>query len=162
MKGIQIIIGKNEHQKAFFSGLSFFMDIINKELSKKYSPEPLGNHIKILGGYAFKSSEYKSQGIPVIRISDFQQEKIDLSHVLYYQESEEYDKYELFEGDIIIALTGGTIGKLGIVQKGLGKLYLNQRVGKFSVLHPKEFHDRYVYWIARGVQEKVKSFGYGG
>ena len=59
-------------------------------------------------------------------------------------------------------MTGGTIGKLGIVQKGLSKLYLNQRVGKFSVLKPKEFYERYVYWIARGVQEKVKSFGYGG
>lgn len=162
MKGTQIIIGKDEHQKAFFSGLSFFIDIINKELSKKYPPEPLGNHIKVLGGYAFKSSEYKSQGIPVIRISDFQEEKIDLSNVQYYQESKECDKYELFEGEIIIALTGGTIGKLGIVQKGLGKLYLNQRVGKFSVLHPKEFYDRYVYWLARGVQEKVKGFGYGG
>lgn len=162
MKGTQIIIGRDERQKAFFTGLSTFIDLINQQLSKEYSPEPLGKHIKVLGGYAFKSSEYKSVGIPVIRISDFQDEKIDLSNVQYYKESNEYDKYQLFEGDIIIALTGGTIGKLGIVQGGLGKLYLNQRVGKFLVLHPKEFYDQYIYWLARGIQEKVKSFGYGG
>ena len=48
-------------------------------------------------------------------------------------------KYKLFEGDIIIAMTGGTIGKLAIVQENLGKLYLNQRVGKFEVIN----HEKY-------------------
>ena len=57
-----------------------------------------------------------------------------MTESLYYDESEELGNYELFEGDIIIAMTGGTIGKLAIVQKGLGKLYLNQRVGKFEVI----------------------------
>ena len=50
-----------------------------------------------------------------------------------YQESKELDKYQLIEGDIIIALTGGTIAKLAIVQAGLGKIYLNQRLQSFFV-----------------------------
>src|SRR3989344_4992305 len=158
MKGKELI----KSNFAFFMCLPTFINLINRELSKKYPLEPLGKHIKILGGYAFKSSQYKLEGIPIIRISDFQDEKLDLSNVKYYEENPEYDKYSLIEGDIIIALTGGTIGKLGIVQNGLGKVYLNQRVGKFYTLHPKEFYGKYIYWLARGIQEKVRSFGYGG
>jgi type I restriction enzyme, S subunit len=149
-------------KKVFFLSIGGYISVINKHLSESYPLEPLGKHIKVLGGYAFKSAEYKEEGIPIIRISDFNNEKIDLSSVKYYDESPECDKYELKEGEIIIALTGGTIGKLGIVQKELGKLYLNQRVGKFEVLKPAEFFDRYVYWIARGVQDRVKNLGYGG
>lgn len=149
-------------KKVFFLSIGGYISVINKHLSESYPLEPLGKHIKVLGGYAFKSAEYKEDGIPIIRISDFNDEKIDLSSVKYYDESQECDKYELKEDEIIIALTGGTIGKLGIVQKGLGKLYLNQRVGKFQVINSNEFYDRYVYWIARGVQDRVKNLGYGG
>ena len=150
------------HKSVFYNNVPTYIRLINKELSKKIKEENLGKHIKVLGGYAFKSTQYQSSGIPIIRISDFQNEKIDLSTVKYYEESKECDKYALDEGDIIIAMTGGTIGKLGIVQKGLGKLYLNQRVGKFQILDGEIFYDRYVYWIARGVQDKVKNMGYGG
>ena len=162
MKGKQIIIGENKKQKVFYNNLSTYLNLINNYLSKEFRLEKLGRYIKILGGYAFKSSQYQEKGIPVIRISDLQNEKIDLSNVKYYEEKPEYNKYKLFEGDIIIAMTGGTIGKLGIVQKGLGKLYLNQRVGKFKILKPQQFFRRYIYWLARGIQERVKGIGYGG
>lgn len=149
-------------RELFFKNISTYIALINEYLSEEYKPKPLSEYFKIVGGYAFKSKEYQEEGIPVIRISDFQNEKIVLDNVRYYQESEDLEKYELFEGDIIIAMTGGTIGKLAIVEKGLGKLYLNQRVGKFELKDNSLFYDKYVYWIARGVEEKVKSLAWGG
>ena len=80
---------------------------------------------------------------------------------MYYTESNELKKYQLVAGEIVIALTGGTIGKLAIVQEGLGQLYLNQRVGKFQVLNPLEFKEEYVYWIARSVQNIIKNLAWG-
>ena len=50
-------------------------------------------------------------------------------------------------------MTGGTIGKL---------LYLNQRVGKFEVINHEKFVQEYVYWIARGVEERIKKLAWGG
>jgi restriction endonuclease S subunit len=148
-------------EKAFFNSIGHYITLINKGLSKSFKSEPLSNHIKIVGGFAFKNAEYKSSGIPIIRISDFNNERIVLDDVVYYEESTLLEKYELKESDIIIALTGGTIGKLGIVQSGLGKLYLNQRVGKFDILSPNEFEKEYIYWIARGVEGIVKKLAWG-
>jgi len=151
----------SDWEKVFYNSFGTYVQIINKYLSKHYRVEPLSNHIKILGGYSFKNSEYKKQGIPIIRISDFNYEKVILDDVVYYSESTELKKYELAEGDIIIALTGGTIAKLAIVQPGLGKLYLNQRVGKFHILNAELFEKEYVYWIARSVQSIIKSLAWG-
>ncbi|MBY0478943.1 MAG: restriction endonuclease subunit S [Chitinophagaceae bacterium] len=149
-------------QNVFFNNIPTYISLINEALANEFPLEPLSNHIKVQGGYSFKANEYRSEGIPIIRISDFQDEKIDLSSVRYYKEEKAFDKFELFPGDIIIAMTGGTIGKLAIVQEGLGKLYLNQRVGKFSIINKNEFEPEYIYWLARGIQDKVKNLGYGG
>jgi len=152
----------NSWEKVFFDNIPVYLLIINNSLSIKFKATPLKKYVKLLGGYAFKSSEYQDKGIPIIRISDFQNEKIVLEKAVYYNESEEFEKYELKAGEIIIALTGGTIGKLAIVQSELGKLYLNQRVAKFQVLDTNKIANEYVYWIARGVQDNVKKLAWGG
>ena len=156
-----VVQNNSDWESVFYNSVGTYVQYINLKLAEHIKAEPLSNHIRIAGGYAFKSSEYKKQGVPIIRISDFNNEKIVLDDVIYYDESEALKRYELNEGDIVIALTGGTIAKLGIVQKGIGKLYLNQRVGKFEVLHPEEFETEYVYWIARSVQSIIKNLAWG-
>lgn len=151
----------SEWETVFYNSVETYVQYINIQLSKVYKLEPLSNHLKIVGGYAFKTAEYKNQGIPIIRISDFNNEQIVLKDVVYYQETKELDKYQLIEGDIIIALTGGTIAKLAIVQARLGKIYLNQRVGKFQVLKPDEFEVEYIYWLARSIQSIIKNLAWG-
>ena len=148
-------------KSVFFESVGTYVNVINNELSKEYPLEPLSDYIKIGGGYAFKTSEYKKKGIPIIRISDFNNEQIDISNCVYYDEDASLSKYELKENDIIICLTGGTIAKLGIVQTGLGKLYMNQRVGRFDILDNSKFEKEYVYWIARSVQSIIKNLAWG-
>lgn len=151
----------SDWETVFYNSVGTYVQYINIELSKDYKLEPLSNHLKIVGGYAFKTAEYKNQGVPIIRISDFNNEQVVLKDVVFYQESKELEKYALVEGDIIIALTGGTIAKLAIVQADLGKIYLNQRVGKFQVLNPDEFETEYIYWLARSIQSIIKNLAWG-
>lgn len=160
-KGVKIQI-ETLYLKAFYLNVGKYIEIINYYLSQKNEALPLGNYIKIFGGFAFKSTGYQKEGIPIIRISDFQNEQIVLENCKRYKEDSSLEKYELKIGDIIIALTGGTIGKLAIVQEGLGRIYMNQRVGRFDILNPELFEKEYAYWIARGVQEKVKNLAWGG
>lgn len=145
----------------FYNSVGTYVNVINLELSHEYPLEPLSNYIKIGGGYAFKTSEYKKRGVPIVRISDFNNEQIDISNCVFYNEDKLLSKYELNENDIIICLTGGTIAKLGIVQSGLGKLYMNQRVGRFDILDNSKFEKEYVYWIARSVQSIIKNLAWG-
>lgn len=161
-KGRKIATNNNsDWENVFYNSVGTYVQCINNELSKEIKLEPLSNHIKIVGGYAFKTVQYQKEGIPIIRISDFSNEQVILKDVIYYKEAKELERYELNEGDIIIALTGGTIAKLAIVQAGLGKIYLNQRVGKFQVLHPELFEKEYIYWIARSVQSIIKNLAWG-
>lgn len=145
----------------FYKNIGTYVSIINKKLGNKYKLEPLSKYIKIGGGYAFKTSLYRKNGIPIIRISDFNNEKIDISNCVFYDEDPTLSKYELNTGDIIICLTGGTISKLGIVQENLGKLYLNQRVGRFDVIDETIFEREYVYWIAKSVSNTIKNLAWG-
>ncbi|MCB6062355.1 restriction endonuclease subunit S [Flavobacterium psychrophilum] len=145
----------------FYNSVGTYVNVINLELSQEFPLEPLSDYIKIGGGYAFKTSEYKKSGVPIIRISDFNNEQIDISNCVFYNEDKSLSKYELNENDIIICLTGGTIAKLGIVQSGLGKLYMNQRVGRFDILDNSKFEKEYVYWIARSVQSTIKNLAWG-
>ncbi|PFF29051.1 hypothetical protein CN327_26665 [Bacillus cereus] len=152
----------NSCEETFYRNIEIYLELINNFLSKQYVSEPLKNKIKIVGGFAFKSALYKEVGIPIIRISDFNNEKVILDNTKKYTENLDLERYELKEGDIIIAMTGGTIGKLAIVQPGLGKIYLNQRVGKFEIIDKKDLIPEYIYWIAKGVQSRINKIGYGG
>ena len=138
-------IDKDIWKDVFYSNISAYIEVLNSQLIRLYSSNPLNKYIELIGGYAFKSREYKKSGIPIIRISDFQNEKIVLKNVVYYKLENRLEKYLLERDDIIIALTGGTIGKLAIVQDGLGKIYLNQRVAKFNIIDKKSFEKEYIF-----------------
>lgn len=100
-----------------------------------------------LNGYAFKSDEFSYQGIPVIRIGDIQP-KIDLNETKKI--SEKYftiaEKFIINKGDILLALTGATIGKSTVYTLDEVAL-LNQRVG---ILRPNQYiSNDYLFAIIR-------------
>ena len=92
----------------------------------------IGEYVKIKSGFAFKSEWWQNEGCPVVKIKDIDNGEVDTTNFDYV--SEEFAKkakdFLLKEGDLVIAMTGATIGKIGIVPK-IEKLYTNQRVGKF-------------------------------
>ena len=68
-------------------------------------------------GFAFKSKTFKEEGIPVIRITNIHDQSIDFSKVVYVN-PKDYDKdltkYHIVKGDLLIAMSGATTGKIGI------------------------------------------------
>lgn len=96
---------------------------------KSWSIEKLKNRIFFLNGYSFNSDEYVEYGLPIIRISDVGQ-AIDFSQVkrVPYILRSKVKKFLVKKYDLLVALTGGTIGKTSIYD-GEEEAYLNQRVG---------------------------------
>ena len=88
----------------------------------------------INGGYAFKSTKYQEKGIRVIRISDFDENGLKYKNIVRYPYSEELNSYQLEENNILLAMTGGTVGKSYLVERIDEPMYVNQRVATIKIL----------------------------
>ena len=93
----------------------------------KYTP--LKEVATLLNGYSFKSNLYDNKGVRVIRISDVQKGKISDKSLKYYPIDfiDKIQKYLLFEGDLVISLTGN-VGRVAILNRNHIPAGLNQRV----------------------------------
>ncbi len=83
----------------------------------------------IIGGYAFPSASIKGEkGVRVIRISDICEKGFVNKSVVRYNGHENLNKFKIIPQDILIAMTGGTVGKSLFVQQMEEDMLLNQRV----------------------------------
>ena len=93
----------------------------------------IGDYCKVRSGYAFKSSWWSNSGIPVVKIKNITDDgRLDMTDSSFVS-NEHADLAKEFQtkvGDLLIAMTGATIGKFCIVHSN-NKLCVNQRVGKF-------------------------------
>src|SRR5690606_30561843 len=89
----------------------------------------LGEVLKLKGGYAFKSTNFIDYGIPVIRISDINGTSVELESSVYVDEHNIPKDFHAEFGDILIAMSGATTGKIGRYSYSYNS-YINQRVGK--------------------------------
>ena len=104
-------------------------DEIPFELPKGWEWCRLGEVALVTGGYAFSSESLKSpQGIRVIRISDFNEQGWVNKSIVRYDGEDIASRYEIHINDLLLAMTGGTVGKSFFVQEVPEKMYLNQRV----------------------------------
>lgn len=93
----------------------------------------IGDYCCVKSGFAFKSSWWTNIGIKVIKIGSINQDNLNLLECSYVDE-DKVDKSKDFlvkAGDLLIAMTGATIGKFAMVPYFSEMLLVNQRVGKF-------------------------------
>ena len=120
----------NKYWEKNSKGVACIDDEIPFEIPSTWIWCRLGDCVKIIGGYAFKSYELKSVvGNRVIRISDISENGLVNKNVVKYNGYEDLSQYLIRENDILIAMTGGTVGKSLLLNKTLSEpLLLNQRV----------------------------------
>ena len=96
-----------------------------------WEKKTVGDIAKIKSGYAFKSKDWQSTGCPVVKIKDITGTFVnsELLDCVSFDIASKAKQYLLNSGDLVIAMTGATIGKIGIIVEN--GLYTNQRVGKF-------------------------------
>ena len=115
---------ENRYDKYKDSGIAWI-----GEIPEHWNTYQLKRCSKFINGYAFNSNHfYKDKGIPVIRIGDILNEQISFENIVYVQENNELEKFMAHKNDILIAMSGATVGKIGIYSTE-DKVYINQRVG---------------------------------
>ena len=105
----------------------------------------LGEVCDILTGFPFDSSQFKSSGIRLMRGMNIKRGTLEFSSNIdkYWASNEGLDKYELAEGDIVIAMDGSLVGRsFGVVLKEHLPLLLVQRVARVRGIGVNQ---RYIY-----------------
>jgi type I restriction enzyme S subunit len=111
-------------------------DEIPYEIPKKWNWYKLSELSSIKGGFAFKSSNYIDEGVRVIRISDFNENGFKNHKIVRHEYSDALDAYVLEDKNILIAMTGGTVGKSLFVDKVPEVMVVNQRVATIKIFKP--------------------------
>ncbi|MFK9141619.1 restriction endonuclease subunit S [Staphylococcus epidermidis] len=107
----------------------------------EYNTVFFGNVAKIKNGYAFKSKEFKEEGIPVIKIKNIISPIVDIKDTqkVSIKTYEETKNFLLKKDDILISLTGSGVNQMSSAVGKVGKIEFdytalqNQRVGKFEL-----------------------------
>ncbi len=111
-------------------------DEIPFEIPDSWAWVRLSSISDITGGYAFQSSSLKEVlGKRVIRISDISEQGFVNTKIVRYNGTPISDIYRIQKFDIIMAMTGGTVGKsLFVRELPEDELLLNQRVARIRNL----------------------------
>ena len=117
----------------------------------------LGSVCEIKNGYAFKSSEFKKSGTPLIRISSFDNGPVYFDDKTVYVDSS-YLKtksgFKVEKGDVLIALSGATTGKYGIYTGDEPSL-LNQRIGLLKSDASEQMTDKFFYYYLSVLKSEI-------
>jgi len=109
--------------------------------------EPLSEIAVVQGGYAFKSADFGDEGIAIVKIANIQPPLVSLSGVDRVKPAciAGLDRFELADGDILMAMTGATVGKVGRF-RSKERAFLNQRVARITAKNGREFDD-FIYAV---------------
>jgi type I restriction enzyme S subunit len=195
IKSIQILLPELNEQQSIASILSSLDDKIdllqrqNKTLEQlaetlfrqwfveeKIWDGKLSEYIKVQGGYAFKSQDFREVGFAgVLKITNISMGSVDIINTQFVDEEVvndiEEEKFRANTGDFLIAMTGAEIGKIGMIEKTYRQVWVNQRVGKlfekvpygnivgYLALKSREGQDHIINTCSGSAQENISSSG---
>ena len=110
-------------------------DEVPFEIPESWKWVRLGLLSDITGGYAFKSTDYTSDGIRVVRISDFNENGFVNTKIVRHPFADFLRPFLLEEKNILLCMTGGTVGKSLFVTKLDETMMTNQRVATIKAKH---------------------------
>lgn len=126
---------QNEKKSEFLRGYSpLSKDDKEFDIPQTWTWTSLGLVSRINGGYSFKSENYSDKGTRVIRISDFNENGFINTKIVRYPFSDSMEPYCLEKENILMALTGGTVGKTLFVTDVPEKMAVNQRVATIKLV----------------------------
>jgi len=108
--------------------------------------------INLIHGFQFRDNDFTAEGIKIVKITQLNANgTLDLTNADTIDEKRlsSFKSRIIKNGDILMALTGGTIGKI-IRVEDLDEIVLqNYRVGKFEPRYKNQLSKRYLFWVLR-------------
>ena len=129
-------------------------------LPKGWAICKLSDLCRIENGFAFSSNDYKSQGIPLVRISNITHNTTFITDCVYVEGITD-NKFKISKGDLLIAMSGATTGKMGVYLFD-EIAYLNQRVGNIKILNKSSLFPDYRNIYMQSKVDEILKIAYGG
>ena len=117
------------------------------EIPEGWSIGNVGKLANAKGGYAFKSKQFSNVGFPVLKIKNITGNgtvNLNDCQCIDSTTASLVNRFKLSDGDLVMAMTGATVGKTGLVVSSGEDIYLNQRVAKFE---SKKFGSEIGYFL---------------
>ena len=122
-----------------------------KNLPKGWEFKKLGDIALYVNGRAFKPTEWRNNGKPIIRIQNLNKPSAPYN----YSDVDHEDKYKVINGDLLFAWSAS----LGVYIWKLDDAWLNQHI--FKVI-PKESTDKiYLYYLLENIVTELYSKTHG-
>ncbi|ELV07227.1 Hypothetical protein F387_01950 [Wohlfahrtiimonas chitiniclastica SH04] len=115
----------------------------------------------VISGYAFKSEWFGTGSDKVIRIGDLQDNLIDINSALTVDAKSHKvsDNFKIHNNDILIALSGATVGKIAVASTKDIDAYINQRVAIIRANNPITANYLKFFFSGKYLDELLKNAG---
>jgi len=119
-------------------------------IPQEWEIEVFGDKIELLHGHQFRNFDFTDFGVPVVKIGQVKPDKLDLNDCSYVSSNriEEFKNEIIENGDVLMALTGATLGKACLVDNIKGIVFQNYRVGRFEPkIKDKDIDKTFLYYL---------------
>lgn len=151
-------------------GRSVFLEVFGDPVRNERGWEvvELEKLISIQGGYAFKSTEFTQNGIPVVKIGTVNKGFFDTDSLSFLPKDfkKKYEKWVVKPNDLLVSLTG-TVGKddygnIEVATDEYPSYLLNQRVARLDITDEK-INPSFLYHAFKqnGVKNKLTKLSRG-
>jgi type I restriction enzyme S subunit len=119
-------------------------------IPREWDVEKFGKEVDLIHGHQFRDYDFVETGLPVAKIGQVKPENLDLSNCSFVKlgREEEFKNEIICNGDVLMALTGATLGKACFVSGLSGIVLQNYRVGRFEpVVKENEIDKSFLYYL---------------
>jgi len=135
---------------------------MSERIPEDWNTKTISEFVSVSRGYAFKSNDYKKNGLPIVRVTNISGgNKLDLSEDVVFLSPDRLDdfrEYILSNDDFLLVMVGATVGKFAKVSIGSQTCLLNQNMWRLRVRN-EQIDSQYfaIYGLQKVVQEFLKS-----
>lgn len=105
---------------------------------------------ELIHGYQFRDYDFTESGLPIVKIGQINKNgEIDMNGCSFFssERAEEFADKRIYNGDVLMALTGATLGKSCWVDGLENPVYQNYRVGKFVPHDENVLSKQFLYFL---------------
>jgi len=116
----------------------------------EWNEKIFGEEVDLIHGHQFRDYDFTEFGIPVVKIGQVKPENVDLSSCSFvaYGREDEFQNEIIRNGDVLMALTGATLGKACLVKGLNGVVLQNYRVGRFEpIIKENDIDKEFLYYL---------------